>query len=629
MARTITNQTQRRADELRSRKLRDIHELIAKPYPGIKLHIKDDNLEKACLILSPEGERSLHLRITFPDTYPLEPPQVTIQSQIIHPNVFGDYVCATILNDEEAYTSAYTLKSICIQLLSFFSDDRIESAETGGMIDVKGYRERVREHYGGFGGGYRGAGAAAHVHVCNDCGFGVAGAPSVINPTTKAPVLEQERIPVGCPIDTIAFDVLLLICDELDTDDLVVASKAWAGFSAALHALVPIRNLQCFTLKKGTRDVNLGVGVKVNREGLSCEFDLISDVAFNSLRVRQSIHGLPFEHWLPLALNARHWSRVRGRLLHDSLSGIQRDMHKNLPLVNVLYTLMNDVVVKLSDKAKDSKSTLAHASEKAVESYFALFQLLICMALEDPSIVTAARKAVDDFMAGNHNKNVVPNLGQFLIARLLSDAARGASQTSEQREGVTIEIVKEAIVRNVVWMLSSHNNRVGGKAGLAYLEPSAFSPYRLVHTYQASTTSYRLLMFQDLMRRTVLLTYGGKSLEQIRTELFSRHGAPPDGAAAQLTAEIKAIQAVENFPGFFKALDLTQTPSKERFTDFLRRSIQMSHDAGYSREALTQGEALFLRKRHEHEVEVAGGVMQKYHHGKASFFPDEGRRGRR
>ena len=77
---------QTRQSYLRSRKLRDIEELIKKPYPGIKLHLIDDNLDKAYLVLSPLGQRSLHLRISFPDNYPLVPPTIIMSSEIAHPS---------------------------------------------------------------------------------------------------------------------------------------------------------------------------------------------------------------------------------------------------------------------------------------------------------------------------------------------------------------------------------------------------------------------------------------------------------------------------------------------------------------------------------------------------------------
>ena len=228
--------------------------------------------------------------------------------------------------------------------------------------------------------------------------------------------------------------MIVEVCDRLDTDELVVAAEAWPPFRRALHCLVSTRNLQCFTLKKGTREVNIGVGVQVEGRGrfLSCEFDWVSDVAFQLFGARRSIQGLEFTHWLPLALNERHWTRIKASLLPTALGELQRATHGCGPIINVVHAFMNDVVVKLSNNARHgSRSTLIHASEKAVASYFALFQLLVCMCVEDPSIMVSAHQMVDDFVDGKHHKNEVPNLGHFVIARLLSDVDRGVSSRNE------------------------------------------------------------------------------------------------------------------------------------------------------------------------------------------------------
>jgi ubiquitin-protein ligase len=127
---------------LRPRLLRDIAELQSKPYPGIQLHVHDEKLHTACLVLSPEEQPQLHLMIEFHDNYPLSAPQVTIQSRIEHPNVFDSYICASILNTDEGYTPAYTLKGICIQLLSFFASDKIEQEYGGVVVDLRGRGRR-------------------------------------------------------------------------------------------------------------------------------------------------------------------------------------------------------------------------------------------------------------------------------------------------------------------------------------------------------------------------------------------------------------------------------------------------------------------------------------------------------
>lgn len=88
---------------------------------------------------------------------------------------------------------------------------------------------------------------------------------------------------------------------------------------------------------------------------------------------------------------------------------------------------MNDVVAKLSEQAASGpahgrpQSTLKHASEKAIESYYHLFHLLLCIATEDKSVVPAVNRTLSRFLQGSNNKDAVPNLGHLLIMVLISD----------------------------------------------------------------------------------------------------------------------------------------------------------------------------------------------------------------
>ena len=119
---------------LHRRLLRDIAETQDEPYPNITFHF-GDSLSEACLILSPDGKTPLHLKINL-SQYPLRPPHVTIQSRIDHPNVFGYHICASILKPQEGYTPAYILKSIAIQLLGFFSSDKLEQEDGDYSVDL-------------------------------------------------------------------------------------------------------------------------------------------------------------------------------------------------------------------------------------------------------------------------------------------------------------------------------------------------------------------------------------------------------------------------------------------------------------------------------------------------------------
>lgn len=300
--------------------------------------------------------------------------------------------------------------------------------------------------------------------------------------------------------------------------------------------------------------------------------------------------------------------------------------------VQVLYTFMNDVVIRLSKAASDDpgeaargrvaqKSTLLHASEKAVESYLSLFHLLVCMAYVDPTIVAEARRQLDRFLGGQKDKSAVPNVGHLLISRLLADIDAGGNP--ENAEDVTIAIVKETVTRNVVWMLDAKG---AGLAELSYIEPSATSDYRLQKTFDACRTSYQLLMFLNLIRHVMLSTHtkGNLTVDSMQQTLFRTHGVLSPGVAAVIAQSIRRIQKVDIFVDFLKAMDVKVLPKKSDFVNFLKKTITESMDKGYSKWALTQERALWLRLTKEPDIErVEGMVPMSFVGAVPSFFPGQ------
>ena len=285
--------------------------------------------------------------------------------------------------------------------------------------------------------------------------------------------------------------------------------------------MIRTRELQCFCLKKDYRNANLGVGISVDERGrvgtISSEFDLLSQEGFYTHHIRRSTQGITFGYWLPLPIANGHWRRVRARALTciDEI-GVATRMD-NIRRFKVIFKFMNDIVVKLNQEAEainpirqydyspdKTESTLTHASEKAIESYFHLFHLLICLATEDQTIVQSANSAIRGFESGNTSKNDCPDLGHLLLAALISDLDVGTMMK---------DIIKETMTRNVVWML-------GKNPGLAFLEADKVSDYRLQKTFEASKTSYRLLMFLNLFRKTALGS-PRKSLAILRDEVSS------------------------------------------------------------------------------------------------------------
>lgn len=590
---------------LHQRLLRDIAELQAKPYPNIDLRIHD-NIREACLILTPDGWFPMHLTVIFGDDYPLRAPEISMQSYVRHPNVMGSYICASILNTEEGYTPAYTLKGIAIQMLSFFGSESLEQ-DYGGNRNLAQYREQNRFV------------SESHGFSCTKCGFGHSAATSHDATTRDRADGDSRHLSTNTsPFSETPDDILLEICDKLDDEELLVFARAWSriGEIITTYNVIRTRELQCFCLKKSFKVAKLGVGVSLNfadsRKGaFESEFDLLSLDAFSIHHVRRSIHNLRFDYWLPLPLTEKHWESVRNdvyprfTLLKDATG-----LPQITPCSEVLYRFMNDVVVKLNKEVDNattnSRSTLKHASEKAIESYFHLFHLLLCLVNNDPGIVNSANNQITAFLNGATSKTEIPDLGHLLIALLISSVPATPDFLKL--------LVKETITRNVVWMLS------GPHPELAFLEADDVSEYRLQHTFNASKTSYRLLLFLNLFRRCVRPDYQ-RPLGFIRAELFARHGAPPPGTAERFAKAIQGYKAhVNSFPQFLVAM-CVEVPTATAFTGWLRESVTASMEKGYSRWAISQDQALFLRLEKEPNVKRPDFVQISIGRKGLSFFP--------
>ena len=616
-----------------------------------------------------------------------------MDSQVVHPNIFSTYICASILNTTEGYTPAYTLKGIAIQLLSFFGSDKIEQVDGGMSVDLKVYRDIQSTR-------------SRRTHTCTKCSFGLLTVTNGMGSSTSGGISQQtmavhsrpgsqsppsppssmtdedlaanwptvhqssppkQPVILGrnarrrkakenalaraqaaeifsiTPPETGAVEkklrrmqdmglpneVLLLVAENLETEDLMAFAEAWTriGHVMTKYDVIRTRELQCFCLKKNYLEVKLGVGVEVVHHGrlgsFESEFDLLSQQGYSTHNIRRSVHGVPFRFWLPLPISRGHWNKVRDDV-RMSLSSLSSEANLGeVPPVEVIYHFMNDIVVKLNTQTSQAttrspyypyeetaKSTLQHASERAMESYFHMFHLLLCMATSQPVIIKSANDLLRGFAQGKTSKTECPNLGTLLVAALVSDV--------EMSESIIKSIIKETVTRNVVWMLDS---RGANMPELAYLEPCAVSNYRLQKTFDASKISYRLLMFLNLFRKTAIGS-PRKSLIQLRDEAFVRHGAPPRGSAKGLADSIKRIHKVSNFPEFLGAMGI-KSPSATWFTNFLRECVEASVKKGYSKMPFSQGHALALRQHKEPGIEVAEGVypINNVDISRVSFFP--------
>jgi hypothetical protein len=104
--------------------------------------------------------------------------------------------------------------------------------------------------------------------------------------------------------------------------------------------------------------------------------------------------------------------------------------------------------------------------------------------------------------------------------------------------------------------------------------------------YEASKTSFNLLMFAHLMRKTVSQPAAGadaiqkRTLQDVRNELLGCHGALPAEASAALAAFIRPVQEVKSFLSFLQVMEVP-VPTAAEFTRLLPPAVQDSVEKSY------------------------------------------------
>ncbi|KAJ3268164.1 E2 SUMO-conjugating protein ubc9 [Borealophlyctis nickersoniae] len=91
------------------------------------------------------------LTMAFPDDYPQKPPKCQFTPPLFHPNVYpSGTVCLSILNEEQDWKPAITIKQILIGIQDLLNDPNPESpAQSDAYVlfkkDKVAYEKKVRQ----------------------------------------------------------------------------------------------------------------------------------------------------------------------------------------------------------------------------------------------------------------------------------------------------------------------------------------------------------------------------------------------------------------------------------------------------------------------------------------------------
>lgn len=141
--------------------MKDYVEIIKNPIDGIKAcPVSDSNIFEWHVDLNAPNDILyenvvFHLVIFFSPLYPLRPPTIKMKSQMVHPNIFGEYICLDLLTeyykDENesneinyGWSTAYSLYSILITLRAFINDG-LDTVKYGPDKEFSNYIEQWNE----------------------------------------------------------------------------------------------------------------------------------------------------------------------------------------------------------------------------------------------------------------------------------------------------------------------------------------------------------------------------------------------------------------------------------------------------------------------------------------------------
>ncbi|KAK9843851.1 hypothetical protein WJX84_001630 [Apatococcus fuscideae] len=352
------------------RLLRDLKEVLQHPLPDVVARPLENSLLiwhgnvrgregafKGCVI---------HFVLVFSERYPQEAPQVRLYQAIPHPNVFRTAAIGLrgaegsnhrlaiwdCLVGQDAWSSAYTVLSILVQLQAFLLDEDLQYE---------------------------------HQKVLPETAVSIASKLEGLRLAAKDGAVWRN-----------------LLHREFPCSELTASSAADWEHTYALQATAVMEDLQCFFTKAPFTEQILGVPLRFTTnpktkviDYIEAGLDLVSQEAVRHLGVTKTLAGDAIQGFLPLYLTHAHFELVKaGRSLDRALSLLAPEAiapGRKTPsfgnFLNVMPKMLNTAIVLLMDQG-------VAASDRALITYCGLHRLFLALA-EDFGLLHPAAEKLD------------------------------------------------------------------------------------------------------------------------------------------------------------------------------------------------------------------------------------------
>lgn len=583
------------------RLLRDFWEVQNNPLPTVSAKPEEGNIFvwHANIIphTGPYAGAPFHLIMKFPTNYPSAPPKIELMcGNLSHPNVFNcggvPFICLDMLQRSNssgiaysAWSSAYSVQSILIQLQSFLFGENIEQDDyshkkfikvCADSASVKRTLYAVRTFCCTCG--HRGSNPIPACVGCTDFTFSLDEFPPLdFEPLSGA---HDEYVVGANLLCSLPEESIVSIADMLAPPRLKIFEETCRAIRDVCghHHVWRRRELICFYTKKGFEEDVLGFGVHIQRyddgniKSISCPLDLMSYSAWNQ-GVRHSVWRESVNMWLPVMLNRHHSSRAIPLLKSMVFSA-----GTNMPLtasttmkryvdnvLKILTKLMNTMVVELMQSSNTCKGQVKrYISDRAVEGYLSVHHMLLKLTEEcNGAIATEAERRIQEMMSDEkyRHKRYIPDIGDFLCLLTLSNTHWNT---------ISVQVMKEVFTRQIRWVARDFPE---------ILHTDLSTKKRLELTLLSQKTSLRLVMFQVAFLNLIGRPYG-ISCQQIIKTYDSGMGTSHPRLRRELHEKCRSIYNVATWPDFFAAVQI-DTPSDTVLGNILKESIEKSRVKGY------------------------------------------------
>jgi len=462
------------------------------------------------------------------------------------------------------------------------------------------------------------------------------------------------RRPLQSSLARLPRPLLQIVLQSANLAGLRALAGAAPGLRAPAQEAVSVywdlQAFRCFHTRARFDDDGcvLGVGIATveedGRSHLTCDFDPLSQEAFESLGVSKGVWRNTIPYWLPLAVNQAHFSRALPALVKTfKVLGTGRVAEQTRSSGPRCFAQLNqkmgnpidfDTWLRRRAKASEAAKTRFRAAmagdesalrprgaprpeakpqltEEALEPEIVLSVLPKLMnsqvVLLMKGDVWASHKALGGYMAFHHlllaicranpkvQQEVEARIGRFLSAedeRVKAKAPNlgeficllSASDRYSWRD-VAVPLLGEVFDRHVLWLLKKHPH-------MGDLADEGVSHHRLRLTFESAVVSMRLIMFNVWFLNNVAKVPhahaegdGGTACTATSCTLarYERTcGLPPRSQVEAVHRAVTRICGFSAWQGFFDDVGVERV-APAALCEWLRRSVANSRRKGYHR----------------------------------------------